>query len=300
MQNILFRADSSSTIGTGHIMRDLVLAQRNFRNDNVIFATRDLEGNINHKIEEAGYKIIFLKSNDIEELDEIIKKYDIDMIVIDHYEIDYKYEKELSMLNSQLSIMVFDDTYEKHYCDILLNHNISADKKRYEGLVTEKCELRCGGKYTLLRDEFIEEKNIERDKIYDIFIAMGGADTANLNIPILKALPPNIQIAVVTTTASRHLEELKKYIKNKKNIKLYINSNEVAKLINQSRFAIITPSVTVNEVYFMDIDFLAIKTADNQEDMSSYLEKEKKIVIRRFHAKKFQDKLFQLVQGEQP
>jgi len=266
-KNILFRADSSSTIGTGHIMRDLVLASR-YKDTNIIFAVQSLEGNINHTIEEAGYKIEVLQSNSIEEVNRLIKKYNIDLIVIDHYEIDYKYEKQLKTKNSKLKILSFDDTYQKHHCNTLLNHNISADKKRYRDLVPKECELRCGGEYTLLRDEFIEEKKIKRDEIYDIFIAMGGADTANLNIPILKALPPKIEIVVITTVANKHLEELKEYIKDKKNIKLFINSNKVAKLINQSRFAIITPSVTVNEIYFMGIDFLAIKRAERGNEMT--------------------------------
>ena len=59
--NILIRADSSSYIGTGHIMRDLVLAKE-YKNENIIFATQDLVGNINHKIIETGYKIELLKS----------------------------------------------------------------------------------------------------------------------------------------------------------------------------------------------------------------------------------------------
>ena len=58
--NILVRADSSSSIGTGHIMRDLVLAKQ-YKNENIIFATQDLIGNIKHKIIEAGYKIELLK-----------------------------------------------------------------------------------------------------------------------------------------------------------------------------------------------------------------------------------------------
>ena len=54
--NILFRADSSSTIGTGHIMRDLVWAKQ-FDDACIIFAKQELSGNINHKIIEAGYKL---------------------------------------------------------------------------------------------------------------------------------------------------------------------------------------------------------------------------------------------------
>ena len=62
--NVLFRADSSSTIGTGHIMRDLVLSKQ-YLNAKIIFATQDLDGNINHKIKEAGYTLEILESNSL-------------------------------------------------------------------------------------------------------------------------------------------------------------------------------------------------------------------------------------------
>jgi UDP-2,4-diacetamido-2,4,6-trideoxy-beta-L-altropyranose hydrolase len=295
-QNILIRADSSSTIGTGHIMRDLVLAKQ-YRDANIIFATQNLNGNINHKIIEDGYKIEILNSNSISEVQSLIDSYDIDMIVIDHYGIDYKYEKFLKENNPNLKVMVLDDTYEKHHCDILLNHNISADIDRYKGLVPDFCELRCGTKYTLLRDEFYQEKKIKRDKLYDILIAMGGADTANLNIPILEALPLHLEVAIITTIANANLEELSEYIKDKNNITLFINSNEVAKIINQSKFAIITPSVTVNEVYFMGVDFLAIQTADNQEDMYRYLDNNKYFVLKKFNKIALKEKVLK-IKGE--
>ncbi len=285
MNNILFRADSSSTIGTGHIMRDLVLAKQ-YSNSQIIFATQDLKGNINYKIVEAGYQIEILKSNDIEELEKLIQKYNIDMIVIDHYGIDYNFEKQLNIKNPRLTILSFDDTYEKHHCDILLNHNISANEHRYKDLVPKECELRCGANYTLLREEFYQEKAIKREKIYDIFIAMGGADTQNLNIQLLELLSHYFKVAVVTTTANKNLEDLKAYVEDKESIDLHINSIQIAKLMNESKFAIVTPSVTVNEVYFMELPFLAIKTAENQGDIFEYLFKNNYLVLDNFEKDK--------------
>ncbi len=84
--------------------------------------------------------------------------------------------------------MALDDTYEKHYCDTLLNHNIYAKTEKYKDLIPKWCEIRCGEKFTLLRDEFLKEKEVKREKIYDIFISYGGADTANLNISTLRVL----------------------------------------------------------------------------------------------------------------
>ncbi len=300
--NILIRADSSPTIGTGHIMRDLVLAQMYAKKgDHIIFATIELEGNINHKILEANYQLEILKSNDIDELQTKIKKLKIDLLIIDHYNIDNKFEKKLKTQNSKLKILSFDDTYEKHYCDILLNHNISGDQKRYKGLVPKNCKILCGAKYTLLRDEFLKEinnsKRIKKQKTKNIFIAMGGADTSKLNIPILKILKefPNIKVNIVTTNANKNLEKLKNYCKHKKWIKLHINSNKIAKLMANSSLAIVTPSVTLNEVYFMKIPFIAIKTASNQEDIYKFLKKKKYLTMSKFNKNKFKYQIKKLL-----
>lgn len=282
--NILFRADSSSSIGTGHIMRDLVLAKE-FENATIIFATQELKGNINFRIKEASYQLEILESNKIDEVINLIKEYNIDRIVIDNYSIDYDYEKKLKE-ETNVEIFVFDDTYEKHYCDILLNHNIYADELKYKDLVPSTCELKCGSNYTLLRDEFI---NIDRTKKTTerktFFIAMGGSDPLNLNMKILEVLElfENIKVNIVTTQSNQNLEELKKYSKNKDWINLYINCDFMAKLMVNSDYAIMTPSVTSNEVYYMKLPFIAIKMAENQKYMYDYLLEKKYHVMPEFN-----------------
>jgi UDP-2,4-diacetamido-2,4,6-trideoxy-beta-L-altropyranose hydrolase len=277
-QSILFRADSSSTIGTGHIMRDLVLAKQ-YPNSKIVFATQELKGNLNSKILEAGYTVENLNSNNVEELVELVNRLSVNMVVIDHYGIDDKFEKLLKEQTS-VQLMVLDDTYEKHHCDILLNHNISADKERYKGLVPSWCELRCGSDYTLIRDEFYKAKNSQT-----VFLAMGGADHSNINISILEVIKEfdNIEVIVVTTTANPNLKVLEKYVVDKDWIELHINTNIMAKLIKQSDFAIVTPSVTVNEVIFMDLPFIAIITADNQIDIYEYLRKNRYLTVYKFN-----------------
>jgi UDP-2,4-diacetamido-2,4,6-trideoxy-beta-L-altropyranose hydrolase len=286
--NILIRTDSSFSIGTGHVMRDLVLAKQ-YPNDNLIFVTQNLEGNINNKIIEANYPLRILDTNNVKELNTLIKKLKIDMLIIDHYGIDYKKEKKLKKSNPNLKLMVLDDTYEKHHCDILLNHNISANSKRYKNKVPNTCQLKCGKQFTLLRDEFYSEKKKLKKKrksnIKTIFIAMGGADTARLNIPILKLLKSfsNLKIELVTTDANKEIKQLQNYTKNKKLINLHINSNKIASLMSKSDLAIVTPSVTVNEVYFMEVSFIAIKTAKNQNDIYKYLKKKRFSTMEKFN-----------------
>ncbi|OHD85544.1 MAG: UDP-2,4-diacetamido-2,4,6-trideoxy-beta-L-altropyranose hydrolase [Sulfuricurvum sp. RIFCSPLOWO2_02_FULL_43_45] len=277
--NLLIRTDASSSIGLGHIMRDLVLAQH-YPDATITFACQNLIGTI---MDTIPYPVHFLTSNDPEELIDLIRTCSIDLLIIDHYDIDATIEKQIKE-QTGVSLLCLDDTYEKHHCDILLNHNISADAIRYKGLVPEHCELRCGAEYTLIRDEFKTEKQIRREKLYDIFIAMGGSDPTNATLGILTTLSDDLSVCVATTSGNPHLSELETFIQDKKNISLKVNSNSIAQLLNQSRLAIITPSVMVHEVLFMGTPFIAIKTAPNQIDMFEYLRKEKYVVLEEWNA----------------
>lgn len=273
--NLLIRADSSSVIGLGHIMRDLVFAAQQSE-DTVMFACQNLSGNI---IDQIPYPVHILGSNDPDELIDLIREQHIDRVVFDHYGIDAVFEQKVKKACG-VTILSFDDTYAAHYCDILLNHNISADANRYRGLVPEQCELRCGGEYTLIRDEFKTEKQIQRENIYDLFIAMGGSDPTNTTMTILSTLSDELRVCVVTTSANIHVDELKAFVQTKKNMTLEIDSTCIAQLLHQSRLAIITPSVMVHEVLFMEIPFIAVQSAANQEDMFVYLEKEGYTVLK--------------------
>ncbi len=261
---LLVRCDSGSQVGLGHVMRDIVYVKEYHKDSEVHFACRDLKGNINHKIP---FPLHSLKTNRLNELQSLIDSLSIDTLVIDNYDIDYEYEKKLKTQNSKLKIICFDDEYKEHFCDEIINHNLSADRQKYKdpSLVNIIPPL--------IREEFKKEEQIKREKIYDYLVAMGGADTTNINIPILKTVPPNSKIALLTTSANSNLKELKEFVKNKENITLHVDSNEVAKIMNQSKFAIITPSVIVHEVLFMGVDFRAIKTANNQDDICMHLKK---------------------------
>lgn len=286
--NVLIRADSSSNIGTGHIMRCLVLAKE-FKDDNVVFATQDLEANINYKITENGYKLKSLKSNNIDELDRLLKKLEINLLVIDSYDIDFEFEKQLKTKNPNLKLMVLDDTYEKHFCDILLNHNIYASKKKYKKLVPKSCEVRCGAKYTLLRDEFKKARANGVNAKAKIVVMMGGSDTANLSKKVAKVLlKKDCTIDIVSTQANKNLKKLESFSKKHPSITLHIDTKNIASLIKSADLAIITPSVSANEVVFLKTPLISIKVAKNQRYMDEYLREKGYMSMKCFDGKKLE------------
>ena len=285
-KNVLIRCDASSTLGTGHVMRDLVLARR-FASDSVAFATRPLEGNLDAHIEKNGYKVHSLCTNGVAELSALISAHAIDLLVIDHYELGFRFEKALKRTHPSLTIMVLDDTYEKHYCDILLNHNIYAEKKRYKHLVPKGCLLQCGAKYTLLRDEFLDTEEVAKSDT--LLIAMGGADTQNLSLKILACLPEDFSwhVNIVTAHANKNLAQLQELANADPRITLFIQTNEMARLAKEARLAVITPSVLANELYALKTPFIAVQTAPNQKYMRRFLKQKGYGVIKKFSCKKF-------------
>ena len=271
--NVVFRVDSSSQMGLGHLMRCLVLAEQ-YKEDSVVFATQDLKGNANREIIDKGYRLITLNDGSVDELIQRINELNIDMVVFDHYGINSDFEKAVKD-PSGVKILSFDDIYEKHYCDILLNHNVYADVSKYKDLVPDFCEVRCGEKYTLVRDEFkkikIKKKSADKDKTV-IFICLGGSDAKNIGLLVLEILSDfdDIISNLAITSSNKNIDQLLDFSKQHKDINICINCN-VAELMSSSDIAIITPSVIVHEVMTVKLPFIAIMTADNQKIMYQYL-----------------------------
>jgi len=272
--NILFRVDSSSKIGLGHLTRCLVLAEEYERDNIILFAVQELKGNANQKIIKQGYKLVVLNDNSTSELLKNIDKFDIDMVVFDHYHINDKFEKIIKETAS-ITILSLDDTYEKHHCDILLNHNIYANADSYKGLVPDFCEVKCGSEHTLIgknfRDVKIKERLNDRE-VPAIFVSFGGSDANNIGLAVLKLLSEfsNILVTLATTSSNQNIRKLQKFTNQYNNMSICIDCN-IAELMNSSDLAIITPSVIVYEAMYLKLPFLAVQTANNQRYVSEYL-----------------------------
>jgi UDP-2,4-diacetamido-2,4,6-trideoxy-beta-L-altropyranose hydrolase len=97
---IVIRCDSSYQIGTGHIYRDLSLAQQlRVIGFTVIFCCKDLPGNISDKVKDLKFEVHILgvQTNQVEEID-WIKSQKPSWVVIDHYGIDTVYESEIKKI----------------------------------------------------------------------------------------------------------------------------------------------------------------------------------------------------------
>ena len=194
---VVFRANVSVALGTGHIRRCLALAaELATRETCVLFVCRALPGHMMEEIIARGFSAARLQDSDGEaSLPADLEAQamatgmiewggTIDWIVVDHYGLERRWERLVRGHAARL--MVIDDRGDRpHDCDLLLDQNLPnpaagslflADSSRRGGQLL-------GTDYALLAPEFSRMRGgalARRHGTMDrLLVSMGGTDPAN-------------------------------------------------------------------------------------------------------------------------
>lgn len=291
--NIVFRVDSSSHIGAGHLMRCITLADELRRKKHQItFVCRELEGNLTLSI---NYPVLMLKKNNDFQSEDVSLRFlgvtqiqdaaqtikvipkNVDLLIVDNYALDKTWHKQLRLHVKK--IMVIDDLANKQFdCDVLLNQNLGSQKKDYQNKVPNDCELLLGCDYALLRPEFSQfrgpalEKRKNTKEIKNILVSMGGSDNNNVTYEVLQQLDDNFNVVVVLGKASKHKEMIKHYAKDK-NIEIIVAVENMAELMLNADLAIGAGGSTSWERCCLGLPTLLYVTSENQKKVAKCLEK---------------------------
>jgi len=287
--NIVFRTDASVKIGSGHVIRCLTLAL--FMREqgwNCKFVSNKHEGNLIDKISSYGFEVYVLEDfpesssspnwqNDALQTKKSINSETIDWLVVDHYELDERWEKELRPHVKK--IFVIDDlANRKHFCDVLLDQNLVSNfKTRYKFLVNKSCRTLLGPKFALLQEEFqlIRETMRRVDKIASILVYFGGSDIHNLTGKTIEAFQKldrgGIRLNVVLGFDSPNMDSIRKQIEKDERIRLHNTLPSLAPWMEQSDLAIGAAGATTWERCCLGLPSLVITVADNQKAVAEEL-----------------------------
>ncbi len=285
--NIAIRVDSSIDIGSGHVMRCLTLAEQ-FREcgNQVEFICRKAKGSMEMIIEHQHFDVISLPEIDTDiltwmennyEVDanetlNILSTRNIDLLVIDHYGIDSKWENKFN----NYKLMVIDDLANRsHTCDFILDQNFYKNaEKRYEKYISNKTITCFGPKYMLIRKEF--HLNYEKRSNKTIFVFFGSMDQKNETLKTLKALK-RLQrkyyfgIIVVVGQSNPHKEEIESYSKRLRDCEFYCQVTNMAELMGECHFSITAGGTITWERSVMDLPGIIIVVAENQVELTENL-----------------------------
>lgn len=282
---ILFRADASVQIGSGHVMRCLTLAVAlRERGAQAAFVCREHEGNLCELIEDLGFPVARLPSGktsswlgedwetDAFQTMKAMKALGKpDWLVVDHYSIDSKWESKLREMTGR--IMVIDDLADRtHDCDLILDQNLYADMEtRYAGKVPAHCQQLLGPRYALLRDEFRrlhEQVKLRSGVVRRVLVFFGGMDIDNYTSHAIEAIAqlgmPGVHVDVVIGAQHPH-RELIETACAEHGFSCHVQTSKMAELMAAADLSIGAGGSTIWERCCLGLPTLAICTADNQK-----------------------------------
>ena len=297
----VIRADASTSIGSGHVMRCLTLAYRlkKEKNARVVFVMRVLPGNLIGVVEKQGFEVLkLLPANqkyslngyglwltvpmevDAQQTIEVLQHYlqehscdSVDRLIVDSYALDEQWEQVLHPYCNE--IMVIDDlANRRHDCDILLDQNFYLNKDaRYAGLVPEHCKMLLGPEHALLREEFYEAKKHLRKRdgtIKNILVFYGGSDLTNETEKAIKALVQlhdegySFTADVITGVSNFRREKIEKICSKYHFLHYYCQVSNMAEFMNKADLMLGAGGSTTWERLYMELPALVTAVAENQ------------------------------------
>jgi UDP-2,4-diacetamido-2,4,6-trideoxy-beta-L-altropyranose hydrolase len=286
---LLIRADATTKIGTGHLMRCLALAQawQDFGGRITFLSNCDNDA-LRRRIIDEGFNFIPIEKSHPDPLDLSVTLENLSpmknnplvnqWLVIDGYHFTPAYQKVLK--DSGCRLFVFDDYNHLPYyhADILLNQNIHA-KKKYS-CDPDTVQL-LGCKYALLRREFLKYKDWQRvlpQKANKLLISFGGADTHNVTLKVLKGLnqlnDKALDVKIVVGPSNRNIESLQKELdRSIFSFELLTFVKDMASIMAWADVAVSAAGSTCWELAFMRLPCLIITVAENQVGIAEDLQK---------------------------
>lgn len=271
---VAIRADASTTMGAGHVMRCLALADAlRDKGAEVLFLCRTLPGNLLEQIEKCGYPAKQLETmdwaGDAKACLNSLHDFRPDWLVLDHYQLDTIWENQLRSVASYI-LAIDDMAKQRHDCDILLNQNLSTSDQ-YATLVPPATELLLGPYYALLRGEFqVTRTEVRSGQIRRVLVFFGGSDPTNETEKVIDAIEnldlSDIQIDVVVGSGNQQRERLEQRCLAMPNVHFHCQVNNMAMLMAQADLALGAAGVASWERLAMKLPALLVAVADNQRE----------------------------------
>lgn len=299
-RQIIFRVDSASFMGAGHVRRCLTLADRlagwGF---SCTFICADYEESFNQLVSVAGHALkvigrplsaeqnapegplsLAATLQDAEATQQTIDAITDETgrrpeaIVVDHYGLSKNWHSALRHVVDR--IIVIDDLGRNEFdCDALVVV-APETQKNYSQLVPVDCRCLLGPRFAMLRDEFAlaVQSKASRSLLHDgsigrILISMGATDSQNLSSlavrTIRAVLGHLVEIDVILSSLAPSLGAVKLLADSDPKLTCHVDSSDMARMMDQADLAIGAGGTTAWERAAMGLPTLLTVVADNQQ-----------------------------------
>ncbi len=276
---IVFRADASSTIGHGHVMRCLSLAHE-LRDCGAqcMFVSRPEDGDLRDHIARSGFEQFPIADMSANTMSAVLRAVSLrpEWLVVDHSGLDREWESE--MRRDVRQIMAIDDRPRRpHDCDVLLDQNLSGTDDA--PIDATGAQALIGVEYALLQPEYRQLRREARPRsgqVRRVLITFGGSDRHGLTLSALHAVIDNtgsdVQVDVVIPSANQYRGAIESVANASPRVKMHKDLPTLAPLILAADLGIGAAGSTSWERLCLGLPSIVITLGENQVPIATALD----------------------------
>ena len=260
---ILFRTAGGSAknkeLGTGHIFRCINLANQ-LRKHEIFFVVEDFGGVEKILCDNNFIKITILKQNislkeDIIQTTKIIKKYKIDLVIVDKINTKKTFLEKLKI--NAFTVYISDLKKIEYPSHLIINGFVGLKNSIIHNKYKSKCLL--GPHYQILAKSNLKKNKIK--KKYDLLVTFGGYDANNIIDKFcyeLEKFSDKLRVKIIIGISTKKTSYIRKIEKFSNSIEIINFTKNLQREIHKSKFGLCSGGITTYEFASAKIPFAII------------------------------------------
>lgn len=274
---LIIRVDATTSIGSGHVMRCLTIAQELIRSGvHVGFVVSDESSksflqNLGLSSTVLNGNPMSLRRSDGLRLAELMQKVGSDGLLIDTYGITDEFACSLKEAHPSCKTFYFDDGYTyatgqqlEPRCwqfDVIVNYTLGASVEDYKAAYRDtSSQILIGAKYAPIRPEFKPSITRNKSQVSSIMVTTGSTNPKHSLERMIMACPEGPRIDVVLGKQAAVSEVL---FRNRR-IVIHKNITNLSSLMQTCDMAISAGGTTVLELLASGVPTVAVPIVANQ------------------------------------
>jgi len=275
-KSLLVRADASTQIGAGHVMRCLALGKAwQGAGGDVTFASAEIMPAVKRRLQQETINVVAIEGESGSELDgqhtgDLAKGLHAEWVVVDGYCFGPTYYRQLRQREVHSVAIDDDGRFEEYTSDVVLNQNASATETIYRNR-QPYTKLLLGSSFVLLRPEFtsVTCKRDTPQVARNLLVTMGGSDPENVTLKVLRALndswADDVNVKIVLGSGYRHTDELRALVSTSKlSVSVEENPPDMVPLMAWADMAISAAGGTCWELAYMGVPSILTAISPDQ------------------------------------
>lgn len=280
--DVLFRVDSSFSVGGGHLSRCLNLARAMTKaNYKCVFLCKNDLGNLNHLILEAGFQLQECAAETSSAYDaflteKLIRNLEIKIVVLDCYALGEKWLECISSTSSL--VVVLDDFPNKEYsADLVFLPSENQNMTPLNSFNYKEMQKFKGVRYAILDKRFAALRDQvgvrESKKNLNIFFSLGNdLGLTYLVCERLLNLGKNYFIDAVVGKQNKNLTKLRELsVRHRDFFDLHVETDKMPKLLQKADLGIGSAGSVSWERCCLKLPSIICQMAPNQVAIANYL-----------------------------